>query len=442
MGVLEDCYSVGTKCLNLGELDDAIKYLSKCLDISTVIPEVYYNLGVAYFDKQDYKKATELFKQSIALKSDYTLAYFNLGLSLRKLQLMKASRIAYAKVVELNPTYVEAIANLAVVEQYLGNFDGSEELNKRALALNPDLALAKNNLALLLLLKDDYINGFKYYESRFTGGSVFDVTNNYIQQLYSTGSKRWSGENLEGKTLLILTEQGAGDSIMMLRYLKLLHGIDYTVYCPQSLKRLFKIYTNKVIDTKSKIVFSNYDYFIPMMSLPHLFKTTLDNIPDVDLKLTDDIPKSLDLSGKEKFKVGITWAGSPNNGDDNIRSLPKELILPLLDIPNITFVSLQKDAKVGNIMIDMMDQCSDFYSTAQIIKQLDLVISVDTAISHLAGSLNVPVWLLNRYKSEWRWGLNRTDCPWYKSMKIFRQNIIGDWNSVIERIGIELKKVT
>jgi len=443
-GTAEDYYSIGTKCLNIEEYVDAERYLCRSIEMDNTNPNAYYNLGILCFDLNRFKEAIYAYKAAITLNPTFTKAYFNLGLALRKMQLMEAATTMYRRTIQLDPNYLEAYVNLAVTLQYLGHFDEAEQMNRQALAMNPNHGMVKNNLALIRLLKGDYIEGLHLYESRFNGGPVFDITNSYIKKIEQAGVPRWQG--LYTNKLLLLAEQGAGDNIMMMRYLDIIkhceHAKEIVVYCEPNVKRLYKEYGIQVIDTKSKIVFSDYTAYCPIMSLPLVYGTGLESIPSTYKYLEPTFekfePQFILHKPQGKPTVGIAWAGSSSNGDDNIRSLSFAQIQPLLQNKNINWVSLQKGQDAGMHMTDVMESCKDFYDTAKIISQLDLVISVDTSIAHLAGAMGKKVWLMNRFKSEWRWLLDRTDSPWYRTIKIFRQPTLGDWKTVVSQVADDL----
>ena len=243
-------------------------------------------------------------------------------------------------------------------------------------------------------------------------------------------------KDLTGRRLLIWTEQGLGDSIMMLRYLPLLaqHGArEVAVLCEPELERLIGAVagTHTIVTRQAAGLPHGYDMHCPMMSLPHIFRTTLAEVPETQdcVRIPADLVEGWGkrLPATTKRRVGLAWAGNPTMRDDAKRSVQLQVLEPLLGADDVEFVSLQRGAArfaegawCGR-MLDHMELCSDFMDTAALMCNLDLVISVDTAVAHLAGVVGKPVWLLNRSGSEWRWGQFRDVSPWYRSMRIFNQ---------------------
>jgi hypothetical protein len=307
-------------------------------------------------------------------------------------------------------------------------------------------------LSMLTLLRGDYTEGMELYESRFDAlqGDIGCAPE--LRELLRD-SRRWRGEALSGKRLLIWTEQGFGDSLMMLRYLPLLQNRgagEISVLCEHTLERVVCSISglhHGLTCTQSASA-NAFDLHCPIMSLPFLFGTTLDSIPGrvpyitVSTELRDAWKKR--LSSISKTKVGLAWAGSKTLRDDARRSIPFAAFEPLIRSKGVRLISLQKGDGAEQIrewqgqIEDWMDDCNDFMDTAALVHNLDLVISVDSAIAHLAGALGKPIWLLNRYGSEWRWGLGSERSAWYPSMRIFSQQEANNWVRVIARVANEL----
>jgi Glycosyltransferase family 9 (heptosyltransferase) len=279
----------------------------------------------------------------------------------------------------------------------------------------------------------------------------------------SAGIPEWRCESLDGKTMVVVSEQGFGDSLQFCRYLPLLkrQGLKrLNLVCPSALVTLME-----TVDGVDACVTSSRSLDIPahdcscfMMSLPLRFHTTVDTIPAAVPYLrapADRLPTWRERLPSEGFKVGLVWAGNPRpdmpgaNAVDRRRSLDARAFLPLLAIPGLTFISLQLgdatrpqlDSIPRDIRpLDPMGDVRDFADTAAIIECLDLVISVDTSTAHVAGALNKPVWILSRYDACWRWLRERDDSPWYPSVRLFRQSTPGHWGDAIERVAVALKK--
>ena len=270
------------------------------------------------------------------------------------------------------------------------------------------------------------------------------------------GIPRWRGEPLQGKSLLVWTEQGLGDSIMMLRYLPLLEGNGakrLIARCEPPLLRLFERAAGawRVVPRDAPLVHEEIDLHCPMMSLPHAFARRGDaiarNVPYVS------VPEPLGRSWRNQLgevaglRVGLAWAGGAAFVGGAQRDIALERLAPLFDVAGARLVSLQKGPASAEIersrlrLFDRMRDCRDLLDTAALIDQLDLVISVDTAVAHLAGALGKPVWLLNRLDSDWRWMREREDSPWYPTMRIFRQARRGEWDGVILDAAAALRRL-
>lgn len=253
------------------------------------------------------------------------------------------------------------------------------------------------------------------------------------------GAVKWNGEPLDGKVLVVTFEQGIGDTIQFSRSIPVVAETAgrVVVWCDTvtaPLMRCAKLPENVTVTTELEK--DDVDFYCALDSLPRLTSMTVETIPT---------PLELTVTKKrwklpEKKRVGLVWAGSPENPLDHIRSTSLEAFSPLFDVKGVTFVSLQQRAKGyhGMPIVDAISECATLVDTASLIEELDLVISVDTAVAHLAGTLGKPTWLLNRFASEWRWMCGRTDSPWYPSVTIFTQISPGGWRELLERVAVSL----
>jgi hypothetical protein len=305
------------------------------------------------------------------------------------------------------------------------------------------------------LLHGDYETGLQLLESRLEPDALDDPAYDGMRAATRgmMETPRWRGEPLPGQTLLLWADQGMGDSIMMMRYLPEVRrrtGGRVIVECQPPLERIFRAMpeVNEVVLTGTA---ASRDFHLqcPMMSLPFVLGTRLATIPD----RVPYIPVPDDLVDRWRGKlgrigaprVGLAWAGRPALPKDALRSVPLRRFAPLFDTPGVNFFSLQKGDEARQVretawkIHDFMDEAGDLLDTAALVGHLDLVISVDTSVAHLAGALGKPVWLLNRLESEWRWMLEREDSPWYPTMRIFRQHSLGDWEPVILRVASALR---
>jgi TPR repeat/Glycosyltransferase family 9 (heptosyltransferase)/Tetratricopeptide repeat len=351
--------------------------------------------------------------------------------------------IAYRQAIALKPEYPEAYSNLGNALRDSGRLDEAIISYRQAIALKPNYAEAHGNLATALLLWGDFKSDFKEYEWRWKCANFLSPFRNFAQP-------RWDGGALETRTLLLYTEQGFGDALQFIRFLPLAaqHGGRIIVLCQTELQRLFR-----TMPVRCQVIAQNdpvpdFDLHCPVLSLPFIFGTTLGNVPNIVPYLYADgqdakkWQQRLDdhLPNMKMGKVGLVWAGNlkPNRN----RSMELQCLAPLGQVPGVRFFSLQKgeasaQAKIppaGMELVDWTDQLTDFADTAAMIADLDLIITIDTAVAHLAGAMGKPVWTMLPFNPDWRWLLEREDSPWYPTMRLFRQSTRGDWDSVIKQV--------
>jgi len=352
----------------------------------------------------------------------------------------------------LNPTDAETLSYLGVTLNYLRRTNESEQLLRTAATLAPNSELILFCHAENLLLRGQIEEGFQVYERALTARRSASA-NLILSRIMAIPP--WQNEPLSGHEFLIWIDQGHGDAIMLMRYCHILlqKGPEkISVVGHPVLKRLLETIDPRVvhIDAAGTHPITGATYCCSLSSLPARLGTTRNNIPTTVPYFS--VPEALQEHALNEYvisckglKVGVVWAGNPDTPLNHLRSVPLALFAPLAGIRSISLISLQfgeerkQIARAGFKLIDPMDQAQDFLDTAALISQLDLVIAVDTAVAHLAGALGKPVWLLNRYESEWRWMLDRTDSPWYPSMRIFNQRQQGDWKPVIRAIRKELE---
>ena len=338
-----------------------------------------------------------------------------------------------------DPTNLQSLITLARFRYLERRPQDSIELLERALRQQPGDPNAKYALAFSQLLLGQFAEGWKNYESRFdTGQSAFPRR--------SFSQPRWRGEDLAGKRILIYAEQGTGDTIHFIRYGSLVRdlGGQVIVECQDSVKGLIGTHPGIQEAVAESDAPPQFDFQIPLLSLPFVFDTTPASIPDRTpyLRVPDGVKVALPKVASNRLKVGLAWAGNPGLETDLARSIPLEKFAPLWKQRNITFYSLQVGPASRQLesfscrsgFSELRNQLVDFGHTAAAIEQMDLVISVDTAVAHLAGALGKTVWLLIPYAPEWRWLLEREDSPWYPTMRLFRQKKANDWDEVICRV--------
>lgn len=422
----------------------AEKYYLKAIGLSGGDYSLYYNLGILYFSMQRYEDAVKNFTKSIELRADFHLSYFNRGLVYRYLEDYENSIKDLETCILLKPNFDDAYYNLGVINELIFNYNKALECYNKAIELNNDNVYAHWNKSLLLLIDGDYKNGFEEYEWR-------KKRKEYKGPNFAKPSLL--GNEACGKKILIYDEQGLGDTIHFFRYLKMLKeaGCYLIFLCDKKLVPLLQHtkYFDEIIPKKSNYEYnSDYDYQISLLSLPLYFKTEVETIPGEIPYI--NVPENLINEWKEKIKsdklkVGLCWAGNPDNTNDKNRSIMLNEFIPILELDKISFYSLQYDTKESDIEIIkkyITELKEDFLNTAAIIKNLDLVISVDTSIAHLAGALGKETWLLLSAQCDWRWLRTGEKTNWYPAMKIFRQEKIGEWSKVFELIRKKLIEQT
>ena len=344
--------------------------------------------------------------------------------------------------IELRPGFVRAYGNLGTALQNSGRFAEALRCYEQALQWTPDDPSLHTNRALIWLRLGDLERGWPEYEWRLHSP---DIPSSTLAQ------PRWHGQAIEGRTILLHAEQGAGDTIHFIRYAPFVRQRRATVLvaCPRGLIPLLSSFHGVDALVPSEDPLPHFDVHAPLASLPGIFGTTLSNVPAEAPYLSADEPLveawSKRLASADGFKIGIAWQGNPVHPDDYRRSAPLTAFSPLAQLPSIRLFSLQKGPgtdqlqqvlhrwPVTDLSGELEERAGAFMDTAAVMKNIDLVVTVDTAIAHLAGALAVPVYVALASVADWRWLVDREDSPWYPTMRLFRQRARGDWSSVFER---------
>ncbi|MCE1180851.1 MAG: tetratricopeptide repeat protein [Rhodocyclales bacterium] len=473
----------GLALLELGRLEESLQSTGQALALRPSYVEAYNTQGNALFELQRYDEALASYDQAIALKSDYAEAYSNRGNALTELKQFESALVSYAQAIalkpdyaeayynranaclggeqfdsalagydqaiELKPDYAEAYYNRGVALNELKQFDSALASYDQAIALKPDYASAYWNKSLVCLLTGNFSLGWSLYEWRWNWEEF--VANNARPDLVSP---RWLGvEALAGKKILLHSEQGLGDTLQFVRYVDqvLALGADVLLEVPKPLLELFKPFSGRVRLLAKGEALPAHDIHCPLLSLPLAFKTRLDTIPKANAYLPSD-PEKRDswatrLGEKTGPRIGLAWSGNPHHKNDHNRSLLLSELLPGLP-SGCEYISLQKEVReadkvaLGASGIRYFgDELKDFADTAALCDLMDVVISVDTSVAHLAGALGKPTWILLPYVPDWRWLLDREDSPWYPTARLYRQPAIGDWASVLARVHDDLLRL-
>jgi tetratricopeptide (TPR) repeat protein len=446
----EPWHNRGNALRALGRTEDALSSYDRAIVLRPDHAETHNNRGATLADLRRPEEALAAYDHAVALKPDYAEAHNNRGSVLRDLGRFDDALLSCDRAIELRPDSSESYYNRANASWYLGRQEAALTDFEQAIALNPDEPEAHWNQSLCQLSMGDFENGWKGYEWRWKAGLTPP----------NLPGRLWLGDfPIDGKTILVHAEQGSGDSLHFCRYLPLLAARATVILgVPWPLTRLLGGLegVSQIVVTGGKL--PPFDAWIPMMSLPLAFRTTLETIPaGVPYLHADPEQESVwrrRLAALPGRKIGLVWAGAPRPGEprstavDRRRSMALQHFAPLAGIPGLCFVSLQKgepgaQTKTppdGLVLHDWTDELNNFADTAALIEALDLVISVDTSVAHLAGAMGKPVWILNRYDHCWRWLRNRTDSPWYPTARLFRQPTPGDWASVIDDVAKALRQ--
>ncbi len=379
--------------------------------------------------------------RALAARPDDAEALNNRGVILRMLKRFDEAVANYDRALASRPGYAEALYNRGLALDELKRFDEALASYDRAVRARPDYVEAHWNEALLRLLTGDFSRGWAKYEWRWKNQSLALTKRNFAQPL-------WLGEDaIDGKTVLLHSEQGFGDTIQFCRYVPLVaaRGARVIVEVAAPLQDLMSDLAGATQVIPRGTPLPDFDYQCPLLSLPLAFGTRLETIPAPTPYLHAPAQASkawqARLGPKTRPRIGLAWSGNAAHKDDQNRSIGLRFLSPLLDT-GATFVSLQKDVRDADAAVlgerdDILhfgDALKDFSDTAALISNLDLVISVDTSVAHLAGALGKPVWVLLTYVPDWRWLLDRDDSPWYPTARLFRQNDARTWDDAIARV--------
>ena len=436
--------NLGATLQQQGELSSAIACFQQALSVNSNYVPALINLGAAMQAKSQPSEAQRLYERSIEAEPNNPTGHYHLGTLCSEINKIEQAISSLERAIFLQPNYVEAINNLGSAVEQLGDVSRAIWCYEKALEIDENCVKAHFNLGLVLLLTGDLPRGLAEYEWRWLTDQ-----SKQLQRL-NFDKPIWDGSDLNGQTILLRSEQGLGDAIQFVRYAEIVQqkGGKVVISCYQELKRLFKQIPGieKVVVRREEL--PDFQVQAPLMSLPHILGTNLDNIPANVPYLAASPNWQFSLNSDANFKVGIVWAGSSEHLKDFVRSSDLRYFLKLLDIPGVSFYSLQKQLSAAEhtlltqiLVIDLSDNLNDFADTAAVISQLDLVISVDTAVAHLAGALGKPVWILLSFMPDWRWLLEREDSPWYPTARLFRQQTLGDWEGVCDRIKTALQEM-
>ena len=440
----EALHDLGTSYAQVGNLHDALSCYQKCLTLRSDSYELFFNISRLFDELKCFDEALAHYDRAISLKPDYAEAWSNKGVTLGALKRFDEALAHYDRAISLKPDYAEAWSNKGVTLGALKRFDEALAHYDRAISLKPDYAEACWNKSLISLLLGDFKKGWNLYEFRWKKDDAEPYRHPQLNSLTSL-------ENIQNKNILVWQDQGFGDAIQFARYVPMLTELGANVTF-EVLKPLVSLFKNQLGCEVTFDIDKNrsFDFEIPLQTLPRLFGTTLNNIPKSKPLKADTLKVNL---WKNKLKlshtrlnIGLALSGNRNQANDHNRSMPLKEIESWVKMHRLYVI--QKDLRIADEeflaqhqeITYLGDQIEDFSDTAAIIENLDLIISVCTSTIHLAGSLNKKAYLALSWTPDWRWLLESSSSPWYPSIKIFRQESMGNWQSVVNQMNTELQK--
>jgi len=463
-----------------GDTEAALSYYDRALALRADFAEAFNNRGVALKTLDRKEEALANFSTATRLKPEYfaalrnqaemlvilqkhaealacydlavtshpedPLLHNNRGAMLRELCRYEEALLSSERALALQPDYPDALNNRGVVLGALGRHTEALQSFRAAINLKPDNINAHWNLSLCLLRLGEFDEGWREHEWRWKKPEL-------LQHIYNFPQPRWQGhEDIRGSTILLSAEQGLGDAIQFVRYVRLIdeRGAAVCLFVPEPLVELFSASFPGVPVFSKTVGLPPIDFHCPLLSLPLAFATRLETIPANVPYLKPPVSRiaawEAQWSATEPRQVGLVWAGNANHTNNSNRSVPLRALAPLLSNDDFRFFSLQKDISpedrawlAGFPQVSVLDETlKDFADTAAVISRLDLIITVDTAVAHLAGALGKPVWILLPFVSDWRWLPGRSDSPWYPTAKLYWQPATGDWSGAIDRVASDL----
>ncbi|MFI5337001.1 MAG: tetratricopeptide repeat protein [Opitutales bacterium] len=479
-GLAEAHNNLGSVHKAAGELEQAEAAYRQALVVRPEYAEAWYNLGNVRLARRQPAAAEEAYARALALAPRHAAAHNNRGQALKELGRLDEARAAFATALTLKPEYAEAQTNLGNVLQAERRWEEAIAAHRRALAWQGDLVEAWSNLGNALmalnrtgealaayrearrrrpaaadlayneglahLLQGDFRSGWEGYERRWEMG---DLRRRPVQN-----RPAWDGkESLSGRSIVVYAEQGLGDTLQFARYFPLLgeRGAIVHAVVQKPLRSLLgRIRGVRSVGTAGE-PWPECDFHCPLLSLPRVLGTELATIPAGTPYLTarpDRVEAAAGwLAAVPPPRIGVVWSGNPAHRNDGNRSLPIAALPPIFAAAGAQWVSLQKVLRPGEAEVlaasgvgDLSGRLQDFEDTAAVLAGLDLILTVDTAVAHLAGAMGRPAWILLPYAPDWRWLLEREDSPWYPSVRLFRQTEPGDWTAVLVRVAAELQR--
>jgi tetratricopeptide (TPR) repeat protein len=456
--------NLGQTLLELDRPDETIDLYRKAVEFNPNYAEAHCNLGAMRLKKKDFVAAEQCFRRCLEIKPNFREAIFNLGNTFKEQRRYTEAVKHYKEVLNLfsqpedetktdfpalSPILESASNNLGLCLLSVGQTAEAIAVYRSALANFPENAMMQGNFAIALLKSGQLVEGWERMEWRWK-------IPGFPSERRDFGRPLWNGESLHDAKIFLTIEQGCGDVLQFVRYIPLVleRGGRIILESPPALCRLLSRMAGieKIVTTGNTL--PDFSYQCPLMSLPWVFKTTLDTIPASIPYLTvpeEEMETARNQWPGDGLRVGLVWSGNPKHFADAHRSMNLEDMLPLCEVPGASFYSLQvgsRSEQLANVpaSIQIKDVCSrytDYADTAAFIAGLDLVITVDTSVAHLTGALGIPVWILLAHEHlDWRWLRDRNDSPWYPSARLFGQSQSGNWAEVITEVKTALQDLS
>jgi len=430
----------GNSLSELNRLDQALESFDRALALQPNLVEALCNRGNAMNGLKRFADALASYDRALHLSPSHAASHYNRGSTLHELGRYEEALASYDRALALQPDYPEAFSNRGATLYELKRHGEALQSYDKAIALQPNFPEAHWNAASLSLLIGNFARGWSEYEWRWKYEALASAKRNFVQPL-------WRGEAIEAKTILLHGEQGLGDTIQFCRYAPLVAARDARVILEvdHRLRPLMLGLSGPTQVVSAGDFLPEFDLHCPLLSLPGVFETRLETIPSL-MRYLHALPHQVmewdtRLGKRTRPRIGLAWSGNAAHHRDQIRSINLSALSILLDV-DATFISVQKDVRPADAaalgerkdLIQIADELRDFSDTAALISNLDLVISVDTSVAHLAGALGRPVWILLPYLPDWRWLLDRDTSPWYPTARLFRQDHARSWDGVISNV--------
>ena len=453
----------GLLASQVGNYDVAVEYIGRAIRLHNREAAFYVNLGEAYRKWGKADEALAALEKAVALDPKLSEAHNTLGAVLQSQGRLDDALAAYTRAIELAPDFGQAHANIGPLLVERGEHEGAMRHFDHALRVDPGLTAAHVNRGVALLLFGDFAEGWREFEWRL---KLPDAAKRPWSQ------PLWDGSPLEGRTIVLCPDHGLGDALQFIRYAPSVkeRGASVVVFCHEKLIPILSTCAGVDRCVSNAALLPPFDVYAPLLSLPGIFGTSLETIPNraaylsADSALVEHWRRELQAGGRTNsarsassslrppasslFKIGINWQGNPSYPSDSARSFRLAEFAPLTAIDGVRLLSLQKGpgaeqlAEAAFAVEELGSQLDEgsaaFRDTAAVIENLDLVITSDTAVAHLAGALGAKVWVALSHTPDWRWLLGRGDSPWYPTMRLFRQSQPGDWSGVFAKMAADL----